>query len=335
MRSTPNLMTWLGIALFALATPAAAQVPDAKTLLGEVGLTPDQVSQVMSGQIVRGAIKPASDRELVAAMAFQVKVAPAALVADMKSGLGNKVDPEMIAWGFISNPATAADFAKLELDPGAAARAQAYLSAQPGGDLFLSSAEIASFQELAKTRPSNEAVQAAVRNALLARAQAYQRKGLAGIAPYAFSGTQRSAADELRTMTDASKALKKFVPQAIQMLNAYPASKPPGTEESFRWQHFNAHGTPTLALVHIAFVPDGDAWVVVQRMFYVSGSFNAEQAVAAFVPASGGTVVVYGNRTSTDQVTGFGGGAKRSIGGKLLESQLEGLFQRARSAAGK
>ncbi len=329
-------MAWIGTALLGLATPAAAQIPDAKTLLGEVGFSSDQISQVMSGQIVRGAITAASDRELVAALAFQVNVAPAALIADMKRGLGNQVDPDMIAWGVVSNPATAADFAKLTLDPGAAARAQAYLSAQPGGDLFLSSAEIASFQALAKTSPSTEAVQAAVRSALLARTQAYQQKGLAGIAPYAFSGgTQRSAADELRTMTAASKGLKQFVPQAVQMLNDYPGSKPAGTEESFRWQHFNAHGTPTIALVHLAFVPDGNAWVVVQRMYYVSGSFNAEQAVAGFLPASSGTVLVYANRTSTDQITGFGGGAKRSIGSKLLESQLEGLFQKARSAAGQ
>jgi hypothetical protein len=333
LRSVGKLGVCFGAASLALAAPpAAAQLPDAKTLLGEVGLTPDQVSQVMSGQIVRGAITAASDRELVAALAFKVDRSPAELVAEMKAGLGNQVDPETLAWSLIPGSGSAADFAKLTLEPGTAVRAQAYLNAQPGGDLQLSAAEIASFRALAKTSPSNAAVEAAVRNALLVRVQAYQQKGLEGIAPYALpGGKQRSPADELRTATDASKALKKFVPQAVQMLNAYPDSKPPGTQETFRWTHFMAHGTPTVALVHHAFVPEGDAWVVVQRMFYVSGGFNAEQALAALVPTQGGTVVVYGNRTSTDQITGFGGGAKRSIGSKLLESQLEGLFQKART----
>jgi hypothetical protein len=32
-------------------------------------------------------------------------------------------------------------------------------------------------------------------------------------------------------------------------------------------------------------------------------------------------------------VTGFGGSAKRSIGSKLLESQLEGIFGKARAKA--
>ena len=45
-----------------------------------------------------------------------------------------------------------------------------------------------------------------------------------------------------------------------------------------------------------------------------------------------GTLVLYTNRTSTDQVTGFGGGTKRSIGSKLLDSQLEGLYQKIQAA---
>jgi hypothetical protein len=67
----------------------------------------------------------------------------------------------------------------------------------------------------------------------------------------------------------------------------------------------------------------------------VSASFNCEQAIAALLPVQGGSVVVYGNRTSTDQVEGWGGSAKRSIGSKLLESQLESQFTKMQGAAGK
>jgi hypothetical protein len=97
----------------------------------------------------------------------------------------------------------------------------------------------------------------------------------------------------------------------------------------------NAHGTPTFTLTHAAFIPDGNAWVVVQRMYYVSTGFNCVQAIAALLPVEGGTVITYANRTSTDQVAGFGGGTKRSIGSKLLESQLEALFKKAQAAAKK
>jgi len=315
------------------ALPAAAQLPDAKALLGDVGFSADQVQQVTSGEIVRGAIQAASERELVVALAFQVGTTPAKLVADLKAGLGIKVDPGTLSSGVFSGTGSTADLAGLALDPDGQKRAKAYVNAQPGGDLNLSTQEYATFNALG---PSQEAVTPAVQAALLARMQAYQKQGLAGIAPYALGdGKTRSAADELRTATQASKALQKFIPAAYQMLLDYPASKPAGSEEVFRWAQIDAHGVPTFTLTHAAFVPDGDAWFVVQRMFYVSSGFNAEQAIAAVLPVQGGSVVIYANRTSTDQVTGFGGSAKRSIGSKLLESQLEGIFQRARAAAAK
>jgi hypothetical protein len=71
-----------------------------------------------------------------------------------------------------------------------------------------------------------------------------------------------------------------------------------------------------------AVVPDGDARVVVQRQFYVSTGYNTEQAVAPLLPVQTATVVVYGNRTSTGQITGLGGSSKRAIGSKMLASQL-------------
>ena len=70
-----------------------------------------------------------------------------------------------------------------------------------------------------------------------------------------------------------------------------------------------------------------------QRQFYVSASYNTEQAVAGFVPVPEGTLVVYANRTSTDQVAGFGGGTKKAMGKKLMASQLQGLYEKLRKAA--
>ena len=112
----------------------------------------------------------------------------------------------------------------------------------------------------------------------------------------------------------------------------YPQHEPPGMEESFHWTNFEAHGVPTITLTHVMLVPDGKAWIVVQRQFYVSTGYNVEQAIAALLPTDSGTIVVYANRTSTDQITGFGGDMKRALGSRVLESQLESMFQRARKA---
>lgn len=40
----------------------------------------------------------------------------------------------------------------------------------------------------------------------------------------------------------------------------------------------------------------------------------------------------YANRTSTDQITGFGGGAKRLIGSEVLESLQQSTFDRVRAS---
>jgi hypothetical protein len=316
--------------LLAFAAPAAAQIPDAPTLLSSLGFSQSDIQNVMSGQIVRSdAIKPASDREIVAAMAFLVKDTPKDFVAKLKSGLAVKVDPQTQQSGTFNGAGSASDVAKLTLEPNASSRAQAYVNASPGGDLNLSAPEIATFNAL---QPAPPAVTPAVQQQLLARMQAYQTQGLGGIAPYARSSGTRSPAEEIRTMVKASQALQRYVPATYQMLLSYPQGKPAGMEETFRWSQINAHDVPTYTLTHALFVPEGNSYVVVQRMYYVSAGFNCEQAIAALVPVQGGTVMVYSNRTSTDQVTGWGGSAKRSIGSKLLESQLEALAGKVSNA---
>lgn len=327
----------IAAALLALAgAPAlstAAEPPSASELLSVLGFSPAEIARIEGGEYLTKKTPPTSERELTASFAFFVKVPPAALVADLRTHPLDSVDPNTLAFGAIAGPPTPAPFQTLTLQPDAEKQAREYVSASPGGSLNLSSAEIASFTALGSSAPL-AAVEQAVRSALLARVEAYQAKGLAGIAPYALAGgKQRSPGDELRAATLAATVLQKYAPAAHRMLLDYPNSKVPGTVEVFRWTRLLAHGTPTITLTHALAIPDGDAFVIVHRQFYVSSGYNSEQAVGAFLPARGGTLVVYTNRTSTDQVTGFGGGAKRSIGSKLLSSQLEALFHKAAAEA--
>lgn len=325
MSSSISRTLGLTLALVTFASRSAFALPDAATLLADLGYGPDEIAQVQAGQLVTGTIAPASPRELTVGFAFQVAASPAKLSQDLRAGLLGRVDPTVRKAGEIHGNGTLADFAALGLAPNADARAAAYTSGS--SDLNLSSQEIASFGALSGVA----SVEAQVRAALLARVQSYRAQGLAGIAPYVRGSGVRSVADELRIATQAAKPLRTYAPAAYQLLLDYPAGKPPGLEESFRWTQFDAHGTPTIALSQGLFMPDGDAFLAVQRQFYVSTGYNCEQAVAAFLPTSSGTIVLYANRTSTDQVTGFGGGMKRSIGSEVLESQLRKMFQKLRA----
>jgi len=319
--------------LVCLAMSARAELPPADTLLADVGFSAAEIADIKAGKIVNKSLAGAHERDLASAFAFYVNVPPAELVKSLKDGLMGKVDPNEIARGTISPAGAIADFATLALKPDADSRAKRYASAKGGSDLNLSTDEIAAFNKLGASAAVAD-VEAQIRQALLARYQAYRAKGLAGIASYdRGSGESRSVADDLRKSLDAAKNLKKYAPAAYTAMMSYPSAQPAGTEDGFRWVHLKAHDVPTIVLAQGLFVPDGDGFLVLQRQFYVSEGFNGEQAVAAFLPAQGGTVVVYSNHTSTDQVAGFGGGAKRSIGSKLMASELEGIFTKLQSAA--
>ncbi len=69
-----------------------------------------------------------------------------------------------------------------------------------------------------------------------------------------------------------------------------------------------------------------------QRHYYVSTGYNVEQAIAGFLPVKEGTLVIYTNRTTTDQLAGLGSSTKRTIGRKIMAGELKKLFEKSRAA---
>jgi hypothetical protein len=317
---------WIALVV-ATARPAAGTLPEPTAVLEELGFSARQIHQVHAGSIVQARIEPSSERELVVAFAFRVKLTPAELVEQMRSGVLDRMVLNASVHPLIENPPTLASFAQLALGPDAQARAQAYTNAKPGRTLNLSHAEIARFDALRSGSPS--ALLQEVQNALLTRLQEYRVRGLAGIAPYARSDRKLLfPGDELRIAALAAKQSQALSPAALQHLLAYPADMAPGTREDFRWSEVRLHDLPTLTMTHRLAIPDGEGWVVAQRQFYVSTGYNCEQSIARYLPMRDGTLVIYTNRASTDEVLGFGGGVKRDIGNRVLAWRLEDLYGR-------
>jgi hypothetical protein len=153
------------------------------------------------------------------------------------------------------------------------------------------------------------------------------RTGLAGIAPYARKGSRTDPAGELQAINRVVRASQLLPEPFYTLLCDYPKGAPADIFQAFDWEQFTAHGEDTIALVHTFQGTFGGILVAAQRQYYVSTGFNAEQAIAGLLPAPGGTLVIYTNHTSTDQLTGFGSGAKRTIGRSLMASELQKLFQ--------
>jgi len=314
----------------AAALPATAQAITAKELLAELGFASDVESQVLAGKLVRSSIKATNERELAAGLVFFVDLAPAKLVEKLEHGLLMSIDANSKHHGDLDDDASVAQLSPLQLSPD---QVKLYANAKAGEDLNLSASEISAFQELSG-KPA-AAIEQQMRKTLIARLAAYRADGLDGIAPYQRDdGKQTPAAGDLKSATEAASALKKHAPNFFDVMNHYPKGKA-GITEKYTWQDYEAHGEPVVILTHAFMATEGDAFVVCQRQFYVSRSYNVEQAIAGLLPVENGTLVAYVNRTSTDQVTGFGGGSKRAIGSRVLASQLEDLFAKLQSAAGK
>lgn len=317
------------LSLFCLANVAQAQ-PTADQLLTDAGLSADDKQSVLSGQFVNVSVAGVSDRDLAFAIAFMVKTSPEALSKQIVGGALVTADAQVKVYGELSSPGSLADFAKLTIT---ADEAKALASAQAGSALNLSTSEIAAFKALAGG--TTEAIQEQLRRMLLARYQAYRASGLAGIAPYDRGGSATDSASDLRKAAESTKGLQKYLPAFQKVLLNYPQVLAPGMQQSFFWLKSLIEGKTTYVLTHVLVASDGAARAAVRREYYASTGYNAEQSVAGFLPVQGGTVVISTSHAFTDQVTGFGGSMKRTIGSKVMASKMKQIFEAGREKAQK
>ena len=334
-----SVLSGLAVCLLALPGIAAEETAprngDSSTgpqILAKLGFGTKGVQRVLAGHLEAAPLAPSSKRELSLALAFLVDPGAHEMAQKLDNALAIRDDPGTISFGEIRGKGSEQDFLALHLDDKDVER---WLHAEAGEGMNLSSGELAQLDALRKrlgdTQPVTDAVSEVVRNILLARYRAYRASGLAGIAPYQ-RGRSRvtDAGRELRGASLASKKLGVFPAAFDEVLLEYPKELPPGLEEDFYWLQYRAHGERVLMLAHRFSVPEDDYYVSVQRQFYVSRGYNVEQSLSALVPSSQGTLVLYTNRTVSAQLEGFGASLRRSIGNKLLASQLKGLYEKIR-----
>lgn len=321
------------IATGLLCAPRRADAqPSADQVLTDMGLSAADRQSVLNGAFVTANLAAVSDRDLAFAIAFLVsKSTPDAIAKQLVAGDLVSADAQVKAHGVISGSGSLADLAGLRIT---AEEAKVLSSAKPGDALNLSAADIAALK--AAPGGTTDAVQQALRQVLLARYRAYRAAGLAGIAPYDRGGGRTTdVASDLRKASEAAKGLAKYLPAFQKVLLGYPKATASELRENFFWVRSIIEGKPTYVLTHILSAPDGEARAVARRQYYASTGYNAEQSVAGFLPIQGGTVVVSTSHAFTDQVTGFGGSMKRSIGSSIMASKMKGIFDAGRQKVGQ
>ncbi len=309
----------------ALAAPAGADAPSASAVLGEVGFSAEDTRAALAGELVTTNLESTSDRELAVAMSFLVRGSTEGLVESFHDGLTYRLDEGVTASGGIDGDGSLADFEALRLEPGGARVADRLRRARPGNDWNLSGEERARLGALDSEGLAG--VERVMREILLARYRSYRADGLAGIPPYDRGRRAFEPAEDLRRATEASVVLRRYAPALHRTLLEYPRYRPDGFRERFLWLNFEIDGLPTFVLSHRMSVElAGGVHALAQRHYFVGRSHNTVQVVGAMSPVEEGTLVVYANRTSTDQVVGFGSSARHAIGRRMMSSQIGALF---------
>jgi len=310
--------------------------PRAEALLAQLPFSEGERKSILAGKLVTTASKEkTSDRELAITMAFLINDPPPDLTVMFQKASGYASDKNTTGYGELRGDGSLADLQALRLEPNGDAEAARFANAKAGDDLNLSSAEIAAFRALPEK--AKAAVEEELRKMLLARFQAYRTRGLAGITPYDRGGGKtRSPGEELTQATKASPVLAREAPEVVAALLNYPKSQPARATEKFFWVNFVVDGRPTIALTQRLVTPQDDGTsVFVDRHYYVSRSHNALQAIAGVFPVQEGALIIYANRTFTDQVGGFGASAKQTIGRKIMGGEIANLYEQMRARSKK
>lgn len=304
-------------------------------LLCAAGFTSTDIRQVHDGNLVKNIAESVSDRELAVKFAFLVKADADSLKESfLTTTKSPEKDPSVLQSGIIKT-GTLEDFANVVLEPNTSVMLQEYLNAGPGSTLNLSNQEIQGWKALRVSRGNErERVEKHLREMLLERYLAYRENGLDGIQPYVrSSGKEYYPGQELRQKTAIAEILHRESPVFHKHLLDYPHARPEGLGESYSWVIYKIDDKPTIALIHRMGLLEGHVYVFSERHFYVSRSHNSLQGIGGAFPVENGTVVTYLQRTSTDQVAGFGGSTKRAIGARMMASKVAENFERSRNLA--
>jgi hypothetical protein len=298
----------------------------------------DQRRQLAAGDTISYQVAETSDTELGAGVAMYLPM-PLARVAEVLTGSDIVLrDASITASGPIGPGSTPATLAGFKLAASESGEARDALDAAPGGHFNLAPAEIDAFHALRDTlrgadkKAVLEAVTAQWRTLLLQRGQAFEARGLDGIAPYARRSGVSDPAALLRVAAGDARIVSPLAPRLGDELLRYPADQLPTTHSQLYWVNRLVQGRPTPILIqHLVEVTPGLA-LYVERHLYVGHTYNASQILSAAVPFEDGVLIFSSNRVSTDQVAGFGGEMKRMIGRRQLRAEIVKRFDRIRAA---
>lgn len=331
--------SWIALlaVVVGVGSAVAAELPSAGETAAAVGFNEKDQKKVLAGEIVAADLPETTDKMLSQAIAVLLPVEPAQISERLQSLELFQADKSLVDFGTIDPANPEAGLVKLVFAENEAKEAANFLNSNPGSEFNLSTDEFAKVKAAAASGDTSPAAASKVYQDILAeRVKAFAADGIKGIAPYdRGDGDASSASEDLEAMATALTFIQKNMPSIYQAILNYPNDKPSDAEEIFTWEKRTVQDRPVFTLVHRMIVHRPELLLVLTREFFVGHNYNASQTAGGGFPVTEGTLVLSGNRTTTDQVAGFMSGTRHSIGRGMMRDELVEKFEQFRAQFAK
>jgi hypothetical protein len=333
------------IAATLISNTMAGAMPSIEEIMNYLDYTKGDGNKLRSGEIISHGLEAGSEKELAVTVGMLVRAPLSQVFEFARSGEVFKANREIIEFHDLGDaPHDKSEFDGLGFNAEEADEVAKLLEVEPGHTFNLSTSEIDRFKALsgkckakgAQNKAVREAVNAEYRAILMQRYEQYREGGLGAVGAYDRGDKQSSPGKELTNQAERGKLLREKMPEFYRTVLNYPRYQADDVENQFFLIKQRVNKRPAFILAHRLYQYKPEKYALaVFREFYVGHSYNSLHIAAGLLPVKEGTVVFYLNRTSTDQVAGFGSGMKRKIGSQMLRDEVIKLFSEYRRSLEK
>ena len=304
--------------------PAATLATEA-LLADRLGAPAADVARFTAGEILASSVPASAPNEIATAGAMRTTGDLRRLLAWLKdiesfmraAGTGNI--------GAINAPATAADFARVNLDDVDFTDLQ---SCRPGRcDFRMPSSYLDRFQKEVNWKAPDARTQAAAlaRSLVAEYVAAYQHGGDPALGAFHDQRQPNQATLQFQDMLRRATRVWDLAYPFVSYLETFPGKRPEGTVDRFYWTRDNVGRKPVFTLHHVAIqeFPDGRV-LVADKQFYASRQFDAALLIALAIPTSDrkGFDLIVSVKARADAVDGVTG---RMLRGRIEKEMTAGL----------
>ena len=331
----------VGFALSAGAIAAAEPTPTFDDVMTYLQFDGADRARVLQGEIVGKAFREDDEKEISIAVVTRIAAPLPRLAAEIRKGELLQADQEVLDFrASAAGTPLEETFRTAGYTSGEGQEIRRLLAALPGSTFNLSAEEFDRLRAARTRFPDGDCDRKAAcagelsglyRAMLRERLERYLKDGLDGIAPYdRGAGKSVLPGDELRHAAEDATLIRRAFPEFYRAFTEFPREQRAEYDSQLLWIKRRVQGRPAFALAHRLSEVRPGAALFAERQFYAGASYNSLQTFIGLLPDGDQTMLVYTNRTFTDQVAGLGSNVRHSVGRSKMMSAVTRIFEALR-----